>query len=127
MVHRYGYKFITENNECLVNINNVMHPLSMDCFFFQSWGVTQIQNNSKWSKTNDLNPTPTWHCWFRHHTSEMRAQKLHTDGPLKSFDFELFDTCEYTWKADQNSLDGHCERASNLLEIVHPEMVTTIA
>jgi hypothetical protein len=96
-------------------------------FFFQSWGVTQIQNNSKWSKTNDLNPTPTWHCWFRHHTSEMRAQKLHTDGPLKSFDFELFDTCEYTWKADQNSMDGHCERASNLLEIVHPEMVTTIA
>ena len=51
-------------------------------------------------------------------------KKLHSDGLLKSFDFESFDACEacLMGKMTKTPFKGFVERATDLLEIIHTDV-----
>ena len=54
----------------------------------------------------------SWHCRLGH-INEKRAKKLHRDGLLSSFDFELVDTCEscLLCKMTKMSFIGNSEKS----------------
>ena len=121
-----GYSFISENNGCSIYMNDMFygHAPIVNGLFMMNLKETHIHNiEAKRRRTNELNPTFTWHCRLGH-ISEKRMRKLHKDGLLKSFDFESFDTCEscLLGKMTKTPFTGHCERASDLLEIIHTDV-----
>src|SRR3954464_13342283 len=79
--------------------------------------------NAKRLKPNDLNTTYFWHSPLAH-ISEKRMKKLHDDGLLNSFDFESFETCESCLldKMTKTPFAKSCERASDLLELIHTDV-----
>ena len=56
-------------------------------------------------------------------------KKLHTDGLLESLDFESFDTCEpcLMGKMTKTPFSETMERATNLLEIIHTDVCSTMS
>jgi hypothetical protein len=76
---------------------------------------------------NDLNPTFIWDCHVGH-IDEKRIERLHKDGLLSSFDFELFDTCEpcLLGKMTKASFTSQSKRASDLLELIHFGLISYV-
>jgi hypothetical protein len=79
--------------------------------------------NTKMARLNALNPTFIWHCCLGH-INKKHIERLHKDGLLSSFDFELFDTCESSLleKMTRTPFTGQSERASDLLGLVHTDV-----
>ena len=63
------------------------------------------------------------HCRLGH-ISLKRMKKLHDDGLLTSSDFETFETCEscLLGKMNKSPFAKSCERASELLELIHSDV-----
>ena len=80
--------------------------------------------DTKRFKTNDLNPLGIV-VW----AMSMRILKLHQDGLIHSFDLESFETCEscLLGKMTKAPLDGHNERASDLLGLIHTDVCGPIS
>src|SRR4051812_6018289 len=82
-----------------------------------------ININVKRLKPNDLNMTYIWHYRLGH-ISWKCMKKLHDDVLLTSFDLESFDTCEscICGKMTKTPFAKGCERASDLLRLVHSDV-----
>ena len=63
------------------------------------------------------------------HISEKRMKKIHTNGLLASFDFELYETCKacLLGKMTKTPFTGFSERASDLLELIHSDVCGPIS
>src|SRR3954462_9101935 len=123
---RQGYKFIIKYNGCSLYLNNMFYglaPVVNGLFILNLEGESIYNINVKRLKPNDLNTTYFWHCRLGH-ISEKRMKKPHDDGILNSFDFESFETCEscLLGKMTKTPFAKSCERASDLLELIHTDV-----
>ena len=84
--------------------------------------------NTKWFKSNDLNPTYLWHYCLGH-INENCISKLHKDGFLDSFDFESYEVCEFCLLSNmtKDPFTRHNERASDLLGLIHTDVCGLIS
>ena len=92
--------------------------------FLLNLDVAHVYNvSAKRLRPNDLSPTYLWHCRLGH-ISEKRMKKLHVDGLLTSFDFELYETCQacLLGKMTKTPFTGFPERAKDLLELIHTDV-----
>jgi hypothetical protein len=95
---RDNYSFQSENNGCLIYINNISYghaPEKNGLFLLNlDSNETHIHNmNAKRIKLNDDKAAYKWHCRLGH-IGVKRMKKLHSDGLLESLDYESFETCE---------------------------------
>ena len=69
-----------------------------------------------------------WHCRLGH-IGVKRMKKLHTDGLLKSLDYESVDACEpcLMGKMTKTLFSGTMERATDLLEIIHTDVYSPVS
>jgi hypothetical protein len=123
---RQGYEFIIKDNGCSIYLNKMFYglaPVVNGLFILNLEGESVYNINAKRLKPNDLNTTYFWHCRLGH-ISEKRMKKLHDDGLLNSFDFESFETCEscLLGKMTKTPFAKSCERASDLLELIHTDV-----
>jgi hypothetical protein len=91
-----GYEIIIESKRCSIYYNGNFYahcPLVNGLFVLDLEDKSIYNINAKWARLNDLNPTFIWHCRLGH-INEKCIERLHKDGLLNSFDFELFDMCE---------------------------------
>src|SRR4051812_30983037 len=108
-----------------------LHPYKTGYFILNLDGESVYNINVKRLKPNDLNMTYFWHYWLGH-ISWKRMKKLHDDGLLTLFDLESFETCESCLfgKMTKTPFAKSCERASDLLGLVHSDVcgpMSTIA
>lgn len=123
---RDGYSFASKDNGCVISKNDMFMAFAsiVNGLFILNLDDAPVFNiSAKRLKPNDLNPTYVWHCRLGH-ISEKRMKKLHTDGLLKSFDFESYETCEacLLGKMTKAPFTGSPERASDLLELIHTDV-----
>jgi hypothetical protein len=95
---RDDYSFKSKNNDCSIYMNNIFYghaPAKNGLFLLNlDSNNTHIHNvNAKIIKLNDDISAYMWHCRLSH-IDVKRMKKLHSDGLLKSLDFESFETCE---------------------------------
>ena len=78
---------------------------------------------AKRCKVNNDSATYLWHCRLGH-IGVKCMNKLHTDGFLKSLDYESFDTCKpcLMGKMTKTLFSKTMERANDLLEIMHTDV-----
>jgi hypothetical protein len=91
-----GYEIIIKNKHCSIYYNGIFYahcPLVNGLYVLDPQDKSVCNINEKRAQLNDLNPTFIWHCRLGH-INEQHIERLHKDGLLRSFDFELFDTCE---------------------------------
>ena len=123
---RQGYEFSIKDNGCSIYLNNMFHgfaPVVNGLFILDLEGESVYNINVKRHKPNEINPTYIWHCRLGH-ISQKRMKKLHDDGILTSFEFESFETCEscLLGKMTKTPFAKSCERASELLELIHSDV-----
>ena len=123
---RQGYESNIKNNGCSLYLNDMFHgfaPVQDGLFILNLDGESVYNINVKRLKPNDLNMTYFWHCRLGH-ISWKRMKKLHDDGLLTSFDLESFETCEscLLGKMTKTPFAKSCERASDLLGLVHSDV-----
>ena len=123
-----GYSFKSENNGCLIYMNNIFygHAPVLNGFFLLDLdsSITHIHNvDTKRIKLDNDIYAYMWHCCLGH-IGVKRMKKLHSDGLLESLDFESFDTCEpcLMGKMTRTPFSGSMERATDLLEIIHTDV-----
>jgi hypothetical protein len=121
-----GYEIIIKNNHCLIYYNGIFYahcPLVNGLYVLDLEDKSAYNINAKWAQLNDLNPTFIWHYRLGH-INKKRIERLHKDGLLSSFDFELFDTCEscLLGKMTKTPFTGQSERVSNLLGLIHTDV-----
>ena len=88
-------------------------------------GDTYIHNiDAKRYKVDNDTATYLWHCRLGH-IGVKRVKKLHKDGLLESLDYESFDACEpcFMGKMTKTPFFGTMERATDLLEIIHTDVL----
>ena len=123
---RQGYESNIKNNGCSLYLKDMFHGFApvQDGLFILNLDSESVYNiNVKRLKPNDLNMTYFWHCRLGH-ISWKRMKKLHDDGLLTSFDLESFETCEscLLGKMTKTPFARSCERASDLLELIHSDV-----
>jgi len=122
---RQGYVADIKNNGCSIYLHGMFHgyaPVS-DGLFILNLESEVFNINVKRLKPNDLNMTYFWHCRLGH-ISWNRMRKLHGDGLLGLSDLESFETCEscLLGKMTKSPFAKSCERASDLLGLVHSDV-----
>ena len=123
---KQGYESNIKNNGCSFYLNNMFHgfaPVQAGLFVLDLESKSVYNLNAKRFKPNDLSSTYLWHCRLGH-VSRKRIQKLHDDGLLDSSGLEPFDICEsfLLGKLTKTPFAKSCERASDLLELVHGDV-----
>ena len=123
---RQGYESSIKDNGCSLYLKDMFHayaPVQDGLFILNLDGESVYNINVKRLKANDLNVTYFWHCRLGH-ISWKRMKKLHDDGLLTSFDLESFETCEscLLGKMTKTPFTKSCERASDLLGLVHSDV-----
>ena len=123
---RQGYEFSIKDNGCSIYLNNMFHgfaPVVNGLFILDLEGESFYNINVNRHKPNEINPTYIWHCRLGH-ISQKCMKKLHDDGILTSFEFESFETCEscLLGKMTKTPFAKSCERASELLELIHSDV-----
>ena len=94
-----GFEFIIRNNKCNIYHDNIFYgyaPRTSGLYVLNIEDTTEksIYNiELKTIKSNDLSTTYLWHCRLGH-INEKRISKLHKNGLLNSFDYELFEIYE---------------------------------
>jgi len=129
-----GYSFVSKDNGCVISKNDTFVAFAsiVNGLFILNLDDAPICNASaKRPRLNELSPTYMWHCRLCH-ISENRTNRLHAYGLLTLFDSESYETCEscLLGKMTKVSFTGFHERASELLELVHPDVcgpMSTIA
>ena len=121
-----GYEFNLKDNGCSIYLNGMFHGYApiVDGLFILNLEQEPVYNvNVKRHKPNEINPTYFWHCRLGH-ISLKRMKKLHDDGLLTSSDFGSFETCEscLLGKMTKSPFAKSCERASELLELIHSDV-----
>jgi hypothetical protein len=121
-----GYESNIKNNGCSLYLNNMFYGFAPVCdglFLLNLDGEAVYNINVKRLKPNDLSTTYLWHCRLGH-ISLKRMKKLHGDGLLESSDLESFDICEscLLGKMTKAPFARSCERATDLLELVHSDV-----
>ena len=121
-----GYEFNLKDNGCLFYLNGMFHGYApiVDGLFILNLEQEPVYNmNVKRHTPNEINQTYFWHCRLGH-ISLKRMKKLHDDGLLTSSDFESFEACEscLLGKMTKSPLAKSCERASELLELIHSDV-----
>jgi hypothetical protein len=121
-----GYENIIKNKRCSIYYNDIFFaycPLVNGLYVLDLEDKFVCNINVKMAQLNDLNPTFIWHCRLSH-INKKHIERLHKDGLLSSFDFELFDTCEscLLGKMTKASFTDQSERASDLLGLVHTDV-----
>jgi hypothetical protein len=122
------YDFIIKNKHCSIYYNGIFYahcPLMNGLYVLDLEDKYVYNINTKRDRLNDLNPTFIWHYRLGY-INEKHIERLHKDGLLSSFDFELFDTCEFCLlgKMTKASFTGQSEKASKVLGLVHSNMWT---
>ena len=123
---RQGYESNVKNNGCSLYLNDMFHGFApvQDGLVILNLESESVYNvNAKRLKPNDLNMTYFWHCRLVH-ICWKHMKKLHDDGLLTSFDLESFETCEscLLGKMTKTPFAKSCERASDLLVLVHSDV-----
>ena len=90
-----GYDVIIKHKNCSIWFNKVFYCSGK---IEKGIYVLDLENevysiNTKRLKSESLNSSYLWHCRLGH-VSDKRVSKLHKQGDLGSFDYELYDTCE---------------------------------
>jgi hypothetical protein len=116
-----GYEIIVKNKLCSIYYNNIFYshcPLVNGLYVLDLEDKSVYNINVKRARLNDLSPTFIWHCSLGH-INEKHIERLHKDGLLSSFD-----TCEncLLGKMTKAPFTGQCERASDLLGLVHTDV-----
>jgi len=130
---RDGYSFKSENNGCSIYMDDIFygHAPEMNGLFLLNLDSndTHVHNiNAKRFKSNNDDDVYLWHCRLGH-IGIKRMKKLHSDGLLKSLDYESFETCEpcLMGKMIRAPFSGTMERATDLLEIIHSDVCGPIS
>jgi hypothetical protein len=121
-----GYEIIKKNKCCSIYYSGIFYA---HCPLMNALHVLDLKDksicniNTKRTRLKDLNPTFIWHCRLGH-INEKRIERLHKDGLLNSFDFELFDTCEscFLGEMTKTPFTSQSERASDLLGLIHTDV-----
>jgi hypothetical protein len=120
-----GFQFAIKNKCCSFNLKNIYYGSGslMNGLYVLNLSTPIYNINTKRFKSNDMNQTYIWHCRLGH-INETRIQKLHRNGLLDSFDFELFKKCEscLLGKMTKAPFTGKSERAKDLLELIHTDV-----
>ena len=122
-----GFHFIIKNNIFSIYNAYIFYGnahLSNDVYVLNLEQPNPNYNiDTKRFKSNDLNPTYFWHCRLGH-VNEKHILKLHQDGLIHSFE-----TCEscLLGKMTKAPFTGHCERASDLLGLIHTDVCGPIS
>ncbi|KAK8569291.1 hypothetical protein V6N12_007821 [Hibiscus sabdariffa] len=124
-LEKIGFEIIIKNNSCSFFYNNLFYGSAqlINGLYILNQENMIFNINTKKLKTNDSNQTYLWHCRLGH-ISERRISKLHKDGLLDPFVFEQLDVCEscLLGKLTKAPFNGKCERASDLLGLVHSDV-----
>jgi hypothetical protein len=120
-----SFEFVT--NSCSISEDGVfyVHAPICDCLYILDLecNVTYINGvDAKRFKLSDHNATYMWHCHLG--VGVKRMKKLHSDGLLRSLDFDSYDTREpcLLGKMTRTPFTGFVERASDLLGIIHTDV-----
>jgi len=121
-----GYSFKSENNGCVISKNDIFvaSASTVNGLFILNLDNKPVCNISpKRPRLNELSPTYMWHCRLGH-ISKNCMKRLHTDGLLTLFDFELYETCEacLLGKMTKVPFKGFLERTTDLLELIHTDV-----
>ena len=83
---------------------------------------------TKRCKVNNDSATYLWHCCLGH-IGVKGMKKLHADGLLESLDYESVDACEpcLMGKMTKTPFSGTMERATDLLEIIHTDICSSMS
>jgi hypothetical protein len=116
-----GYEIIIRNKCSSIYYNGIFYghyPMVNELYVLDLEDKFICNINMKRARLNDLNPIFIWHCRLGP-INEKHTERLHKDGLLNSFDFELFDTCESSLhgKMTKAPFTGQSERVS------HPEVL----
>ena len=120
---------IKKNKGCYLYLNNNFY-----CSGLNLNGIYVLQNetelyniNTKRLKKDNLKSSYLWHCRLGH-INKTRMTKLHKQGSLGSFDYELFETCEscLLGKMTKSPFSGKGEHAKELLELIHSDLYGTM-
>jgi hypothetical protein len=128
-----GYSFKSENNGCSILMSNIFYghaPLGIGLFLLNlDRSDTHIHNiDAKRCKVNNDSTTYLWHCRLGH-IGVKHMKKLHTDGLLESLDYESFETCKpcLMGKMTKTPFSRTLERATDLLEIIHTDVCSSMS
>ena len=119
-----GFVFIIKNNVISIHREDMFYGnalLSNGLYILDLENHKSIYNiDTKWAKSNELNPTYFWHCRLGH-VNEKRISRLHNNGILGSFDLESYEMCEscLRGKMTKSPFNKKGERASDLLGLIH--------
>lgn len=124
-LEKFGFSFIIKNNCCSIYLNDVLYATAQmnNGLYVLDLVMTIYNINTKRMKPNELNPIYLWHYRLGH-VNEKHVSKLHKEGLLDSFDYELYETCKccLLGKVTKSPFTGKGERASDLLALVHTDV-----
>ena len=117
-----GFEFTMKGNDFTVILNSIYYGSITFCNGLYVLDLDKVMLNLEVKKPrkNDPSQTYIWHCRLGH-INETRIVKLHKQGYLDPFDYELYWPCEccLLGKMTKTLFTRKGERAGVLLRLIH--------